>query len=115
MEKEVNSAPEQKNWFSDLSWKSAVIIAALSFISGGTGGAGVMATKAVKAEGMSVEQSDLRYATKEEIERRAAKRDTQFDDLRKSIVTKDVFDERTRAIQDEQARQRILLEKLLEK
>ena len=114
MEKEVTSQSETKSGFSDTSWKAALILAAIGFISGGTGG-GIAAKGAAHAEGLSQEAADVRYLSKEEAEKRAAKRDAQVEDLRKSIVTREVFDERTKAIQDEQLRQRQMLEKLLEK
>lgn len=113
MDNETTSQAENpKSWFSDISWKAALILAAIGFVSGGTGG---IATKATKAEGLTPEAADVRYLSKDEAERKAAKRDSQLEDLRRSIVTREVFDERTKAIQDEQLRQRQLLEKLLEK
>lgn len=47
------------------------------------------------------------------IDDRKTERDKQMDEFKKTIVTKDLFEERTRAILDEQIRQRQILERLL--
>ena len=48
------------------------------------------------------------------VQNNKSEREKQLEELRGRIVTKDIFEERTRAIQDEQLRQRGMLERILE-
>jgi hypothetical protein len=105
----------EKSWFSDLSWKTAVVCGLLSVIVGGSSGAGVVATKAVQTNGITQDQADVRYLSKTEAEARSAARDKQFQDIRKEMLTREVFEAYYQNLKDEQMRQRQMLERLLEK
>lgn len=72
-----NAAPN--SWFSGIDLKTIGIVAVLSSILGIGGGAGVVATKGVEASGgMSQDQADIRYQTKEEIRQFRIARDLEL-------------------------------------
>lgn len=92
MDNKNSNAEEKTSFFSDFSWKSAVIFSFLAFVFGGTGGGTLVATKGVKAEGLSQDQADVRYVTKAEKDRQVEARDKQVDGIRKEMLTREVFD-----------------------
>ena len=101
----MNSETSQtdQSWLSTVSWKAALIYVALSVIGGGATGAGLIATKAVSAQtsGISQDQADVRYLTKNEADRRSDVRDKQFEEIKREMVKQGVFDERTKTILDQ--------------
>ena len=111
----ADNTTENKSWFSDLSWKTALICALLSVIVGGSSGAGVVATKAVQSTGISQDQADVRYLSKSEAAALREARDKQFQDIRKEMLTREVFEAYYQNLKDEQVRQRQMLERLLDK
>lgn len=94
----MDNENNEKSWFSDLSWKTALIVAGLSTLFGGGAGGALVATKAVQAQGLNQDQADVRYLTKDEAGRWRDVRDRQFDAMDKKMVTDRVFDERTNMI-----------------
>lgn len=78
------SQPNKESWFSDISWKTALICAALGIITGGGTGSAVSSAKTNQG-GISQDQADVRYLTKEEAEKRSGKRDVQLDRIEKKI------------------------------
>ena len=90
-------AAEPKSWFSDVSWKTALIIAALSIISGGGAGAGIVATKAVaQTGGLTQDQADVRYLTIGAADQRKLLRDKDVESITKKIdeklLTREVYE-----------------------
>lgn len=81
-----------------MSWKTALIVAALSSVCGGGAGVSLLATKAVQSQGLNQDQADVRYLTKEEANRRGDMRDKQFEEIRREMVKMQIFDERTNMI-----------------
>lgn len=118
MENLIPAKDESKNWFSDLSWKTALLSAILALVVGGGSGAGIVATKAVKAEGISQQEGDLRYLKLDDADRRSAKRDQQADRLEQKIdevlkklddkyVRKDIYEQNIES-------SKLLLQQILE-
>lgn len=71
-------------------------------------------TATVQAQSIRDVQREV-DGVKKTMDERKSERDKQIFEMRSIIVTKDIFDERTKAIQDEQLRQRQMLERILEK
>lgn len=91
---EDTQTEQNKNgFFSDLSWKTALLIAGIGFVSGGTSG-GVVATKGVQAapNALTEEKADVRYLSKAEAERRIESRDKQLESIRQEMMKQQVFD-----------------------
>ena len=86
------TSTEQKGFFSDISWKSAIICTALSIVAGGSVGGGVVASKGVKVEGLNQDQADIRYVTKDEAERRASDSDKKVHDVDQKMIPREVFE-----------------------
>ncbi len=104
-----NSPSENKNWFANFDWRSALITSLIAVVIGGGSGAGIVATKAVKAEGISQQEGDLRYLKLDDADKRSAKRDQQADRLEQKIdevlkklddkyVRKDIYEQNNETV-----------------
>lgn len=98
MAEDTSTTSPEKNWLTEMSWKTMLIYAALSIVTGGVTSVGVASSKVVAAQGLNQDQADVRYITKEEANRRSDVRDRQFEEIKRSMVTSPVFDERTNMI-----------------
>ena len=92
---------EPKSWHSDLSWKTALLSAILALVVGGGSGAGIVASKTIKVEGLTQDQADNRYLTKDEADKRSAKRDIQTDRIEIKI------DELTKKLDEKYVRREV--------
>ena len=110
----ADNTTENKSWFSDLSWKTAIICALLSVIVGGSSGAGIVATKAVQTNGISQDQADVRYLTKSEADQRAAARDRQIEKFEKEVFKTAIFEAYHKADVERMDRIEKTLERILE-
>lgn len=108
---------QDKSWLSEVSWKATVVYVVLSIIGGGATGAGLIATKAVSAQpnnGITQDQADVRYLSKTEAETRRDARDRQLEELKKAVLTREVFEAYHKADADRMQRLEKLAERILE-
>lgn len=61
---EINNSNEKAGFFSEITWKSALIYALLTLTLGSLGGAGIVATKGVQP--VAAQDLESKYATKAE-------------------------------------------------
>lgn len=96
MEENTSTTSQQdRHWFANFDWRTNAVLILLASVFGFSGGA--VAPKST-AQGITQDSADVRYITKEEGNRRADARDRQVDEIKKSMVTTPIFDERTNMI-----------------
>lgn len=108
----------EKNWFVDVNWRTNAIFLFIS-IFGGFSGATIAPTKST-AQGITQDQADVRYITKEEGKQKTDSRDKQISDIQREMVKQAIFDERTNMIieqikqlRQEQKEDRAAMERML--
>ena len=107
-------APDTKNYLTGflkilplVQW-IVVIITAIGVFA-----IGFRDTQTVQSQTLRDVQKDYDNLSRT-VQNNRADREKQLEELKMRIVTKDIFEERTRAIQEEQLRQRGMLERILE-
>ncbi len=97
-----------------------LLYVALSIVAGGSSGAGIVATKSIEAQGITQDQADVRYSTKAEADRRDVESDKKYKEIKDTMVSEKIFDERTKAIlgqielmRQEQKEDRAAMERML--
>ncbi len=107
----------EKSWFSAISWKTAVILSVLAFVSGGTGGGALVATKGVAAAGVTQDQADVRYLSKEEARQWRDSRTKELEELKKDLrsdIEKNLKKETFEAYHENDVKRMERIEKLIE-
>lgn len=115
---ENETSPSEKSFLGNFDWRNALITSLIAVVIGGGSGAGIVATKAVEAAGITEQQGDLRYLKLDDADRRAAKRDAQNERIEQKIdevikkldekyVRKDIYDQNNEGL-------RLMLRQILE-
>lgn len=91
----TSTTSQEKAWFANVDWRTNALLVLLATVFGFSGGS--IAPKG-SAQGISQDAADVRYITKDEANRRADARDRQFEEIKKTMVTTAIFDERTNMI-----------------
>lgn len=95
MADDTSTTSQERPWFANFDWRTNALLIVLASVFGFSGGA---VAPNGSAQGMSQDQADVRYLTKEEGNRRADARDKQINDIQREMVRTSIFDERTNMI-----------------